>query len=322
MKDVTKFGDVVGTPSKLGSLDPTGSSVDIVFAEAVMANEPTSILEEAGIIRVMKAPAEKDKVSFPIVRNTQFTWTSIGRGTNDTGSDLGAQALNVVEYKEVTPVVKTMNLFLPDNVSLLNKVNFGMYAEIGARDAKRQKEADALSTLTTEASVGTVKVAGGYSASTGSIASGSKLEPQDLIKAKRDLSTGSDPYTPDFVLMHPDQYAQLNTNADFAPGASTNGAMMMKAKFNGDGDIVRFNGMDLYVTELMPAGTGGYYAVDGHPVIVGTKGKCIGRGEHMPGVVISTEDSRRRHGQWKIFDMSYANTVLIKESIVLIRAAD
>jgi hypothetical protein len=322
MKDISKFGDVVGTPSKLGSLDASGSSIDIIFAQAVMANEPTTLLEENGIIRVQVAPPEKDKVSFPIIRNTQFTWTTIGRGTNDTGSDLAAQALNAVEYKEVTPVTKTMNLFLPDNVSLLNEVNFNVYSEIGARDAKRQKEADGLSTLTTEANVGLVKVAGGYSAATGSVGAGSKLTPLDLIKAQTALGTGSNINKPDFVLMHDNQYAQLNTHSDFAPGASTNGAMMMKAKFDADGNIVRFAGMDIYVSELVPVGTGGYYASTGHPVIVGTKGKCLGRGEHSPGITINTEDSRRLHGQWKIFDMDYGHTVLVKEAIVLLRAAD
>lgn len=322
MKDITKFGDVVGVPSKLGSLDPSGSTIDVYFAAAVMSNEPTTVLEEANIIKVAKAPADKDKVSFPIIRNTQFTWSTIGRGTNDTGSDLAAQALNVVEYKEVTPTVKTMNLFLPDNVSLMNEVNFNVYAEIGARDAKRKKEADALATLTTEANVGTVKVAGGYAASTGSVGTGSLITPQDLLKAKRDLSSGSDPYTPDFILMHPTQYQHLNTNSDFAPGATTNGAMMMKAKFSPDGDIVRFAGMDIYVTELMPAGAGGYYAAAGKPVIVGVKGLAIGRGEHDSGIKVSTEDSRRRHGQWKIFDMSYDHTVLVKESVLLLRCAN
>ena len=101
-----------------------------------------------------------------------------------------------------------MNLFLPDNVSLLNEVNFGVYAEIGARDAKRKKDVDGIAALTTEANLTTIKVAGGYSASTGSVGTGSKLVPQDLLKSQRDLSTGSDPYTPDYALMHPNQYHQ------------------------------------------------------------------------------------------------------------------
>lgn len=322
MKEITHFdGPIAANVSNLGSLDPTGSSIDKVFAEAIMANKPTSILEEAGIITVKVAEPEKDIVSFPIIRNTQLTWSKIGRGTNDTGSDLGASKLNAVEYKEVTPTGKTANIFIPDNVSLLNKVDFATYSLIGATDAQRQKEEEGIGSLMTEASVGTVKVAGGYTASTGSISAGSTLDPLDLVYAKRDLSTGSDINKPDFVLMHPNQYAQLNTHADFAPGATTNGAMMRKAKFDENGDIVRFDGMDIYVSELVPAQSGGYYAVAGHPVIVGKKGICLGRGEHH-GIKVSTEDSRRRHGQWKIFDMSYDYTVLVKESLVLLRAAD
>jgi hypothetical protein len=101
--------------------------------------------------------------------------------------------------------------------------------------------------------------------------------------------------------------------------------MMMKAKFDADGNIVRFAGCDIYVTELMTgysAGTPACYVVGGHPVVLGVKGLALGRGEHDSGIKISTEDSRRRHGQWKIFDMSYDHTVLVKESIALLRAAD
>lgn len=221
MKELTQFYSDV-TPqanvSNLGSLDAVGSSIDKIFAEAIVANKPTSILEENGIIVVKTAPAEKDKVSFPIIRNTQLTWSTIGRGTNDTGSDLGVSLLNKVEYKEVTPTVKTATIFIPDNVSLLNKVDFDMYAMLGATDAQRKKEADALAALAVEANVGTVKVAGGYTASTGSISAGSTLDPMDLVKMKRDMSTGSNINKPDFVIVYPNQYAQLNTNADFAPG--------------------------------------------------------------------------------------------------------
>ncbi len=322
MKEISQFdtsGPIAANVSNLGSLDPAGSSIDKVFAQAIMANKPTSVLEEAGIISVKTAPAEKDTVSFPIIRNTQLSWSTIGRGTNDTGSDLGASALNEVEYKEVTPVLKTANIFVPDNVSLLNEANFSVYSEVGATDAQRKKEEDALGTLATESEVGTVATAGGFG--TGSISAGSTLDPMDLVNAKKNLATGSDINKPDFVLMHPNQYAQLNTHEDFSPGATTNGAMMRKAKFDENGDIMRFDGMDLFSTELMPAGTNGYYDVAGHPVVVGARGLAIGRGEHQ-GMKVSTEDSRRRHGTWKIFDMSYDNTVLVKESLVLLRAAD
>lgn len=324
MKELTQFYASV-TPqanvSNLGSLDPVGSSIDKIFAEAIVANKPTSILEENGIIVVKVAPAEKDKVSFPIIRNTQLTWSTIGRGTNDTGSDLGVSLLNQVEYKEVTPTLKTATIFIPDNVSLLNKVDFDMYAMIGATDAQRKKEYDALAALAVEANVGTVKVAGGYTASTGSIAAGSTLDPMDLVKMKRDMSTGSNINKPNFVIVHPNQYAQLNTHADFAPGATINGAMMRKAKFDDNGDIVRFDGMDIYVSELVPAGAGGYYAVAGHPAIVGAKGLAIGRGEHH-GIVVNTQDNRVLHGQYKVFDMSYDNTVLVKEAVGILRCAD
>ena len=326
MKELTQFSDVTAEAnvSNLGSLDSVGSSIDKIFADAIVANKPTSILEENGIIVVKNPGAATDKVSFPIVRNTQLTWTTIGRGTNDTGSDLGVSLLNQVEYKEVTPTIKTSSIFIPDNVSLLNKVDFDMYAQIGATDAQRKKEEDALSLLGVESTAGTVKVAGGYTASTGSVGTGSTLDPMDLVKMKRDMSTGSDINKPNFVIVYPNQYAQLNTHADFSPGATTNGAILRKAKFDENGDIMRFDGMDIYTSELVTgyvAGTPAHYVVAGHPAIVGVKGLAIGRGEHQ-GIVVNTQDNRVLHGQYKVFDMSYDNTVLIAEALGIIRCAD
>ena len=332
MRDITKFASLAGDPSGLNSaLDAPGSSQDRIFAEAIMANEPTSILEEAGIITVRTLPPEVDEIAFPLVRNTQLTWYEIDdRGKSAyVGSDIQSTALNQVVYKVVRPTVKSAVIFLPDTVSLLNKADFDLFAKLGAVDAKRRKEQDACDLLGSESNFTQIYSAGGF-VSLGSINAGSTLDPRDLTKAKRLLATGSDINVPDFVLMHPNQYEQLNTHGDFAPGASTNGAMLRKARFDDDGNIVRFDGMDIYVTELLPSvgstsltadQTNDAWTVVGHPVIVGCKGKAVGRGEHF-GIKVSTEDNRRFHGQWKIFDMSYANTILMEESLVYIRAAD
>jgi len=325
MKDISKFGDVVGTPSRVGSIDPAGSTVDKFFAEAILAREPTTVLEERGVIRVQKVPIGTDKANFSIMRNTDITFTTIKRNQNDTGCDIGASVLNPATFKEVEIETKTANIFLPDNLDLVNPFTFDHYSEMLARAAKKQKEEDALSVLVDETGLNTDKihVAGGnISGAAGSISTASTLEPMDLLMMQTTLSTGSDPYVPDFALMHREQYEQLNTHADFAPGASTNGAIMRKARFNQDGDIVRFSGMDILATELMPAGTGGYYDVSGHPVIVGTKGFCVGRAEWEGGIRVATEVSPRRHGQWKIVDMDYGVVRLEDESIGLIRAAD
>ena len=347
MKEITQFANVVGNPSTLGSLDPQGSTVDLLFAEAIIANEPTTILEEAGIIRVKTAPPETDTVRFPIVLNTQLTWNTISRGAtgtpDDSGSDFGvdfsSSSLNAVTYKNVTPVVKTANIFLPDNVSLMNQTDFNLFTQIAATDSKRKKEEDSLNTLMGSSGAspagpltiqGTsaeydIKVAGGFS-TFGSVSSGSTVTPMDLVKAKRDLGTGSDPFFADFILLHPNQYAQLNTHPDFAPGATSNGAMMRKAKFDENGDIVRFEGMDIYVSELVPTLTGSATNAIGNGitakcVLVGVKGLAIGRGEHH-GIKVTSEDSRRKHGMWKIFDMSYDQTILVKDSMLGLIASD
>ena len=221
MNDITKFASLAGDPSGLNSaLDSVGSSQDRIFAEAIIANEPTSILEESGIITVRKLPAETDEIAFPLVRNTQLTWYTIDdRSTSAyVGSDISATALNQVVYKVVRPTVKSATIFLPDTVSLLNKTDFDLFAKLGAVDAKRKKEEDACDLLGSEASFTQVYAAGGF-ASSGSIGTGSTLDPRDLTKAKRLLATGSDINVPDFVLLHPNQYEQLNTHGDFAPGA-------------------------------------------------------------------------------------------------------
>jgi hypothetical protein len=333
MKDITRFASLAGNPSGLNSaLDSPGSSQDMIFAEAIIANEPTSILEEAGIISVRKAPAETDEVRFPLVRNTQLTWYEIDdRSTSAyVGSDIQASAMNQVVYKVVRPTVKSAVIFLPDTVSLLNKTDFDMFAKLGAVDAKRKKEEDACDLLGSESGFTQVYSAGGF-VSSGSVGTGSTLDPRDLTKSKRLLATGSDINVPDFVFMHPNQYETLNTHEDFAPGATSPGAILRKARFDDDGNVVRFDGMDIYVSELLPLigsttltgieQTNDAWKAVGHPVIVGSKGRAVGRGEHF-GMRVSTEDSRRFHGQWKIFDTSYANTILMEESLVYLRAAD
>ena len=328
MKDITQFANVVGTPTGVVTLDVAGSSQDRIFAEAVVANEPTSILEQAGIVTVRRVPVGVDECAFPVVRNTQFTWTEIDArtGSNALGSDLNASALSAVEYRKVRPTIKTANVFLPDEVSLVNGTNFDLYAKLGAIETSRKKEADTMVVLTTEANHTNLYNAGGIFMSNGSITAGSTLMPYDLSKARTYLSTGSNINPPDFALMHPNQYNQLNTHSDFAPGATARGAMLRKARFNEDGDIVRFDGMDIFTSELMPAVTGSattaYPAgVNGHPVIIGARGKAVARGETI-GVRVSTEDSRRLHGKWLIFDVSYASDVLVKEALLLFRAAD
>jgi len=340
MKDISLFGDTAtgGTPT--GSLDVGGSTVDKYFAEAIIANKPTSVLEEAGIIRVIKVGDEQEKVSFPVVRHTHLTWNEVKRNLDsstsgtDVGSEYDATTLKEVHYKEAFISTKSASIFLPDTVSLLNKTNFNLYAEVAARDAQRKKEEDGLGSLMDDSAYSegnTLFTCGGFTSGTtvGSVGAGSTLDPLDLIKAKRNMATGSPTGSninvPDFVLMHPNQYAQLNVHDDFAPGTTSPGAMMRKAKFDEDGNIVRFDGMDLFVSELVPAEAAvatGFWATAGHPVLVGKRGLTIGRGEHY-GVRVFTEDDRRRHGVWKIIDIDYAYTdILVPEANFLLRAVD
>lgn len=338
MRDFVKFSEVkaagvteIMSPS---TMDSAGSTQDWLLAEAVMANEPTTLLEKEGVIVVQKLPADVDMAHFPILRNKNLTWSTLDyrsaqSSTNLYGSDINAQALAVIEYRKVRPVVKTANIFLPDGASLINKVTFDTYVKLLATDAARQKELDGLYKIMGSPCAGDgttftqLYAASGFT-SAGSVTTGSVLTPKDLLDAKKLLMTGSNIVEPDFVLMHPSQFEQLNTHADFAPGATARGAIMRKAKFNEDGDIVRFNGMDILVSELVPAGSvtsNSAFVAAGHFVLVGTRGRCGCRAEHY-GMRISSEDSRRFHGQWKVLDMSYAHDILVDEANVVIRATD
>jgi hypothetical protein len=325
MKDLTTFAGLANATT-IGSLDSAGSSIDKIYAEAVIANEPTTILEEAGIIRVKKVPENTDTIDFPIFKNKLLTWTEIARSSNDNGIDPTLTALAAVEYRSVTPTVKTAALFIPDTVNLLEPANFQFYAVLGAADAKRKKEQDAIDTL---GSAGTItnffnRTAGGFS--TTAVIAGSTLDPTDLMKAKTQLATGSNTYKADFVLMHPNQYEKLNSSAQFSTASTTAGTLMRKAVFDKDGNIIRFNGMDIYVSELLNqigsgTDTGGSFTVTGHNVIVGVKGLAACRGE-KEGLKVSTEDRRTLHGQYKVFDMNYKADSLVRDSVIVIRAAD
>lgn len=334
MKDITQFANVVGVPSDVkGVLDPQGSTQDWLLAEAVVANEPTSILVQEGVVLVQKLPADVDEARFPILRNKELTWSTLdwravnNSSTNPFGSDIAANSLATIEYRRIRPTTKTANIFLPDGVSLVNKVSFDTYVKLFATDGMRQKERDALlKIMATAANVATFTqtYAAGGMVSGGSIAAGSQVTPLDIVKAKRILQTGSNTHTPDFVLVHPQQYQHLNTHADFAPGATARGAMLRKAKFNEDGAIVRFDGMDILVSEQVIAGSVAAdtaFPVAGHWVLVGTRGKCGARAEHY-GVRISSEDHRRYHGTFKIIDMDYEHDILVDEANILVRAAD
>lgn len=335
MKDFTKFANVVGTLSTTKDvIDPQGSTQDWLLAEAIHANEPTSVLVKEGIVLVQKLPMDVDEARFPLMRNAQWTWQTLdpraAHGTtNPYGSDISASSVAAVEFRRIIPTTKSANIFLNDAVSLVNKVSFDMFVQYGAVEAARKKEVDALAkimgTAANAATFTQIYSAGGM-ASAGSVIAGSTLTPADLVTAKRILTTGSNIHMADFVLVHPIQFEQLNTHADFAPGATARGALMRKAKFNENGDIVKFNGMDVIVSELVPAGsvsgtTNTAFGTAGHWVLVGTRGKCGARAEHY-GLKIASEDSRRYHGAWKIFDMSYEHDILVDEANVLIRAHD
>lgn len=333
MRDIEKFAlPDVTNPTMLVTLDTGSATDDKLFAEAIMASEPTSILEEAGIIVIQRLPPEKDVAVFPIIRNTQLTWTTItprqGAAGNAGGSAFDSTALNPVGFTTVRPLLRSANVFLDDSIELANKVNFETLAKFIAVDAKRYMESEGLKLIGNPANQDNVYAAGGFTAG-GSTIAGSTLDPLDLIKAKRLLSTGSDPVVPDFVIMHPNTYDDINTHADFAPGATTNGAMLRKARFNDDGDIVRFDGMDIYVSELVPSlgstSLGADITFDpatviSYPVIVGKKWQCLARAQHQ-GIRISTEDSRIRHGQWKVVDVSFGYGILRKEAMVNIVAS-
>jgi len=326
MKQIGRFTELANNPTMRATVDPNGSTVDKIFAEAIMASMPTLVTEKYGLAMIKDAPEQKDTISFPIYKNFDLTWNNISGTGSDTGSAITLTAGGSATYKEITPVLYSAGIFVSDVVDLtVNKADFDQYAQMAGVQVQKKIDTTVISALDgmdTDANSNRY-AAGGFTVN-GSIASASTLTPSDLSEAKRLLATGSDIYVPDVALMHPNQYTQLSLHQDFSLTSSTGTAR--KATFT-NGEITGYDGMAIVVTELVDSHTTGggsnlEWVVVGHPVMVFKKGMSVALGTKKAGFKVATVDDRIRHGKFKVFDVMLASSVLLPESIVLLRCAD
>ena len=318
MKQVGKF---IATTKRL-DVDPSGATEDTIYAEAVLANAPTTVVKEKGLLMVRDVPGQSDSVTFPIFNNFKLSWTNISGTGSDLGSEIETTQGGAGRWKKLTPVGYSAGLFISDEVDIsTNRADFELYAKLGGVEVSRKIDQDSIQDAIMNAATesgSNVYSAGGFVAE-GSVGTGSTLTPSDISKAKTLLSTGSNIYHPNVILLHPNQYNQLVMHQDFSNNANT--AALKKAVFK-DGQLIAYDGMEIVTTELVNSGTDGGYVAPGHPAAVFTRAKSGALATKNSAFRVTTEDSRLRHGKYKIFDIRFKADVLIPESIVIIRCSD
>ena len=321
------MADITGTPTNRAVADTAGSTVDTIFADAVLASMPTLVVEEKGLLMMQEVPAQHDSVTFPVLANFDLTWTSLSGTGSDLGSEVSVTSGPATTFRKFTPECMSAGIFIHDMIDLtVNKHSFDTYSNLAAVNVSKKIDQDGINygIMSVVSTVGSraVRVGGGYA--TGSITSGSTLGPDDLSDAKTTMSTGSDIYVPDTALMHPNQYNQLIQST-----ALQNQLYRVsdKATFR-DGEMVAYDGMEIVVSELVNSGAwfdateAGFYPTAGHPVAVFKRAVAGAMARKTAGFKVSTVDDRIKHGQFKIFDIMFKAAVLVPEAISILRASD
>ena len=314
----------VANLTQRSTLDVGGSTTDKVFAEAIFASMPTTVIQEKGLMRRYEVPGQTDIISVPVFKNFNLTFTNLSGTGSDTGSIAPVTAHNAVEYMEIQPVLKTAGLFLTETAELLtNKTSFAIHVQEIANGTARHFDQTLLNeTVLSETAVGTAYVysANGFVAN-GSVSAGSTLGPFDLSDAKASLSSGSDVYAPNVVVMHPTQYNQFLQSTDLRNDTYR---VSDKATFV-NGELVAYDGMQIVQTELVNGVVGSAttsYLTSGHPVAVFNKEKSAAYAEKPAAQRVRTWNDIRRHGTYIYTDVMFEGKVLIPESIRIIRCAD
>ena len=322
------MADISGTPTSRSVIDSAGSTVDTIFADAIMASLPTLVIDQYNLLMVKEVPDQHDSVTFPVLQNFDLTWTNLSGTGSDLGSEVEVTAAPATTFRKITPLVQSAAIFIHDMVDIqTNKHDFNLYANLAAVNVSKKIDQDGINdgifNVVQTAGSREIRVAGGYA--TGSILTGSTLGPDDLSDCKATMSTGSNIYMPDTVLMHPTQYNQLVQSSDFQ---SQLYRVSGKATFK-EGELTKYDGLTIVVTELVNNGAtgfgtteGGYYAVAGHPVAVYSKRVAGCLAKKSSAFRVSTVDSRLKHGKYKIFDIAFTADVLVPEAISILRAAD
>ncbi len=297
--------------------------------------KPILNLEEKGIVRVKEVADNTDKATFSVASQQNFTWTTVDtRGSEKSTLAAGSgsyQSVNAPSYVQVSPLTKSTTLFIHENERLVNPYDMAELMAQVQEEIAYAKESDAYSVLATEGSYTasvSLKFAGGYTAASGYITSANILTFDDLDAAKKDLKTQDNAASatrkiiPNAILIATEQLVDLEDSAVLAPGQSTSG-QYKKAKFDGDGNLLSYAGMEVIEAVNMPQITTSYFASsNGHYCYVGKKGLFVGRGENNKRNKVRSFEDPKTHGIEYTIDINFAQAILFKNAIKCIASSD
>ena len=322
-QDISKFTDYYTTA---GSMDSGDATVDRIFAEAMIIAQPVAPLEEKGVIEIKDVGPNTDKAVFTVMGESTFTWRTVDTRGAEVTSAGSLQQISAPTITETTPSTKSATIFIHDNVNLVNPISFTTYAKIAGNQIKQKKILDAVTELTTAGNytAGTsIRNAGGFTA-TGLVGSDDTLTPNDLVSCKKDLKSQTTPIIPDVCITHSTQVNQIENHANFSPGQTTN-SNYKKAKFDADGHLVAFDGMEIIEVleaEMAQATTGSFASNNGHYAIVGRKNAMIGRGENNRKNTVEDFRNPEQHGLRRTINVNYDYVLKYPDGIRLLYCAD
>ena len=323
MDELSKFAHSYTTA---GSLDAGDSTVDRIFAEAMIIAQPVAPLEEKGVIEVRDVGPNTDKVVFTVIPESTFNWRDIDPRGSEAVSAGSLQKITAPTFTEATPITKSATIFIHDNINLVNPVDFKKIAVIAGNQIKQKKILDAVTELTTISNytVSTSLRNGNGFTTYGAVASDDTLVPNDLTSAKNDLKSQTTPIIPDVCLAHTYQKTQLENNANFSPGQTTN-ANYKKANFDSDGSLIGFDGMEiieLITAEYATITAGSFNSTNGHFAIIGKKDLMLGRGENNRKNTVEDFRNPEQHGIRRTLNVNFDYVLKYPNGIRLIACTD
>jgi len=323
MDELSKFTHYYTTA---GSLDSGSATSDRIFAEAMIIAQPVAPLEEKGVIEVRDVGPNTDVVVFTVIPESNFTWRTVDTRASESVAAGSLQQISAPTFATATPTTKSATIFIHDNINLVNPVDFKKIAQIAGNQIKQKKIVDALTELTTESNytVSTsIKNANGFTTH-GAVASDDTLTPNDLVSAKNDLKGQTTPIVPDVCIVHTKQLNQLENHGNFSPGQTTN-SNYKKAKFDADGHLVMFDGMEIIEVleaEMAQETSGSFSSQNGHYAIIGKKDLMLGRGENNRKNTVEDFRNPEEHGVRRTLNINYDYVLKYPDGIRLLAAVD
>ncbi len=313
-----------------GSLDSGGKTSDRIFADAMIIAQPVAPLEEKGVIEVRDTGPNTDKVVFTVIPESTFNWRTVDTRASELVSGGSLQTISAPTFTEVTPLTKSATIFIHDNINLVNPVDFKKIATIAGNQIKQKKILDAMTELTTIGNyTASTSARNGngfttYSSSSGSVASDDTLTPNDLTSAKNDLKVQTTPIVPDICIAHTKQLTQLENHANFSPGQTTN-SNFKKAKFNADGHLESFDGME--IIEVLEAEYAAHTIApfntnNGHFAVIGKRELMLGRGENNRKNTVEDFRNPEEHGVRRTLNVNFDYVLKYPDGIRALACTD